>query len=344
MNATTDAFACKWCGMRGRCDAQCEYYESRPRMAAHDAKNPSKIQEMAYELKVSDAMSLGLITVTPETPMSEVREIFRQNRIAGLPVINGGQLVGITTFDDLITCLLDGSIDELVSKNMTSDVKSLHADEPLIHAVGKFDKLGHGHFPVLDRGDGRLVGIITKGDVIQSLLEKLHVSYHEDESDEYAAHRLFKDFQACRPILTLRHTIHGGMYKSAGKECGQLKKNLSRLGIPRKIIRRVTVATCEAELNIIVFTEGGEIVVEIEKDLIRVRAVDSGPGIPDIDRAMKPGFSTAPDWVREMGFGAGMGLPNIKNCSDVMRLESTPATGTHLEFEVYLTNETEKAD
>ena len=134
------------------------------------------------------------------------------------------------------------------------------------------------------------------------------------------------------------------MYKSAGKECGQLKKNLSSLGIPRKIIRRVTVATCEAELNIIVFTEGGEIAVEIEKELIRVRAVDSGPGIPDIEKAMKPGFSTAPDWVREMGFGAGMGLPNIKNCSDVMRLESTPDKGTHLEFEVYLANETERAD
>ena len=176
MSTKTSILACKWCGMRDRCDPQCEYYQSHVKLPVYDAKNPSKIQEMAYELKVSDAMSLNLITVTPDTPMNDVREIFRHNRIAGLPVINGGQLVGITTFDDLITCLLDGSIDELVNKNMTSEVKFLHADEPLIHAVGKFDKLGHGHFPVLDRDDRRLVGIITKGDVIQSLLEKLHGS------------------------------------------------------------------------------------------------------------------------------------------------------------------------
>jgi anti-sigma regulatory factor (Ser/Thr protein kinase) len=89
-------------------------------------------------------------------------------------------------------------------------------------------------------------------------------------------------------------------------------------------------------MNIIIFTEGGEILARVEEDKIKVNAVDRGPGIPDIKKVMKPGFSTAPDWVREMGFGAGMGLPNIKNCTDEMKIESKPGEGTNLEFMVRL--------
>jgi len=96
------------------------------------------------------------------------------------------------------------------------------------------------------------------------------------------------------------------------------------------VIRRVAVATYEAEINIVVYAEGGEIVAEVRPNHIKIEALDKGPGIPDIQQAMQPGFSTAPDWVREMGFGAGMGLPNIKNCADQMQLESTVGVGTHL--------------
>jgi anti-sigma regulatory factor (Ser/Thr protein kinase) len=85
-------------------------------------------------------------------------------------------------------------------------------------------------------------------------------------------------------------------------------------------------------MNIIIFAEKGELVVSVEKDRIKVNAIDKGPGIADIERAMTPGFSTAPDWVREMGFGAGMGLPNIKKCSDEMRINSDINKGTNLEF------------
>jgi len=76
-------------------------------------------------------------------------------------------------------------------------------------------------------------------------------------------------------------------------------------------------------------------VAEVRSDRIRIEALDNGPGIPDIDLAMQPGYSTAPEWVREMGFGAGMGLPNIKSCSDQMKLESTVGVGTRLEVIIY---------
>ena len=322
--------------MQGRCDPQCEYYENRPATELPPSATPSKIQEMAYETKVSDAMSPGLITVTPETPMTDVREILRKNRISGLPVIQQGKLLGIISLENFITCLMKGSIHEHVGNNMTPNVEYLYADEPLIHAIGKFEKLGYGRFPVLERGEETLVGILTKGDVIQCLLENLHVSYYEEEIHKYRASHLFEDITSIQTTLTLRHKIPGGMYKLAGRECGQLKKNLLRLGIAPQIARRVTVAACETEMNIIVFTDGGDMTVEVEADHITVNASDHGPGIADLDKAMQPGFSTAPDWVREMGFGAGMGLPNIKNCADEMYIDSTPANGTHLKFTVFL--------
>ena len=219
---------------------------------------------------------------------------------------------------------------------MTVSVRSLYADEPLIHAVSVFEKSGYGRFPVLDRDSKALIGIVTKGDIIRCLLEKLHISYYEEELHKYRASHIFQDILSERTTLILRYPIVGGAYKSAGKQSGRLKVNLSRLGVLPQITRRLTVATCEAEMNIIVFTDGGELTVYVEDDKITVTAIDHGPGIPDIEKAMRPGFSTAPDWVREMGFGAGMGLPNIKNCADTMHLDSTPEQGTHLEFTVLL--------
>jgi len=86
-------------------------------------------------------------------------------------------------------------------------------------------------------------------------------------------------------------------------------------------------------------TDGGEIVAEVRRDRIKIEAMDRGPGIPDIAQAMQPGWSTAPDWVREMGFGAGMGLPNIQTCADVMKLDSTVGVGTHLTIIINLSKE-----
>jgi len=99
------------------------------------------------------------------------------------------------------------------------------------------------------------------------------------------------------------------------------------------IQRRVAIAAYEAEMNLIIHTDnGGELIAEIQPEVIRIVATDNGPGIPDIEQAMQPGFSTAPNWIRELGFGAGMGLANIKKCSDSMKLESQVGVGTRLEI------------
>lgn len=306
-------------------------------MSATTTTFPSKIQELAYELNVQDAMCRDLLTVSPDTTMSEVREIFRQKRISGLPVVEHGQMVGIISLENFITCILRGGIQQAVRENMSAQVHSLYADEPLVQAVQKFEASGYGRFPVIDRETAALVGILTKGDVISCLLNRLNRSYQQEELQTYRASHLFDDLPSDRTKLLLRYVVPGGDYKLAGKQSANLKVNLLRLGIAPPIVRRVIVAACEAEMNIIVFTSGGELMASIEPDKITVNAIDHGPGIPDIDLAMQPGYSTAPAWAREMGFGAGMGLPNIKSFTDAMRIDSVVGEGTNLEFVVLLT-------
>jgi CBS domain-containing protein/anti-sigma regulatory factor (Ser/Thr protein kinase) len=307
-----------------------------PSMGPKDNGLPSKIQELAYEFKVEEAMSQNVITVTPTDTMSAVRRLLLDNRISGLPVVEHEKLIGIISLDNFITCIIDGRMDEAISDHMTVEVISLHPDEPLIHAISKFEKLGYGRFPVLDRNTKKLVGIITKGDIIKCLLKKLGTNYHEEGIHRYRASHIFEDISSDQTSLMLRHKIIGGNHKHAGEQSGYLKTNLLRLGILPQIVRRIVIASCEAEMNIIIFTEGGEITACVEEDKITVNAIDHGPGIPDIEKAMQPGFSTAPDWVREMGFGAGMGLPNIKNCSDEMRIDTRPEEGTNLELIFYM--------
>lgn len=294
--------------------------------------SPLKIQELAYECNIEEAMSSDIVTAAPDDTMSDVRKILRDKRISGLPVVENDKLLGMISIENFINCIMHRGIDKAVKDNMTPDVKSVYHDEPLIHAISKFETLGYGRFPVIERDSGKLVGIITKGDIVRCLLKKLEIVYHEEEIHEYRTSHIFEDIHSDRTTIILRHKIKGGDYKVAGEQSGFLKVNLLRLGIPPKTSRRVVIASCEAEMNIIIFTEGGELIASIEEDKIKVNAIDKGPGIPDIEKAMRPGFSTAPDWVREMGFGAGMGLPNIKECSDEMRINSKAGEGTNLEF------------
>ena len=96
----------------------------------------------------------------------------------------------------------------------------------------------------------------------------------------------------------------------------------------------MAIATYEAEMNLVIYADTGHIYARVEPHQILVRVKDSGPGIPDIEKALKPGYSTAPEWVRELGFGAGMGLVNIRKCASKMGLRSTVGKGTHLQITI----------
>jgi len=244
-------------------------------------------------------------------------------------VVENGRMVGIVSIEDLIKALAAGELNATVGEKMVRTPVTLYDDEPLVHAVSKFSKLRFGRFPVVNR-EGDLVGMITQGDIVRAMLRRLEVDYHEEEIHRYRASHIFEDIAADEVALVFGYRVAARDFGRAGEAATGLKTTLSRLGIHPHVIRRVAVATYEAEINIVIYAEGGEIVAEVRPDRVKIEALDKGPGIPDIEQAMQPGFSTAPDWVREMGFGAGMGLPNIKACADEMDLKSTVGVGTHL--------------
>jgi CBS domain-containing protein/anti-sigma regulatory factor (Ser/Thr protein kinase) len=298
------------------------------------AKEVSKLQDLAYELKIEEAMTRNVITVSPHDTMAEFGEVLRTHRISGTPVVEDGKLVGIASTEDLIIALKTCELDVTVGARMTPNPTALYADEPLVHAVSKFSDLGFGRFPVTTR-DGELVGIITPGDIAQAMLKKLEVDYEEEELHRYRASHIFEDILADDIAIVFGYRVAAGDINRAGEASSGLRKTLTRLGIHPQVVRRVSVATYEAEMNIVIFTDGGEIIAEVRPDRVRIECLDKGEGIADIEQAMQPGFSTAPLWVQEMGFGAGMGLPNIQACSDEMNLESKVGVGTHLEIVVY---------
>lgn len=117
---------------------------------------------------------------------------------------------------------------------------------------------------------------------------------------------------------------------AAGDVSTRIKQHMKRLGVPAAVMRRVSVCTYEAEINLVIHSDGGQIDFEIAEDRITVRAKDVGPGIPDIDKAMTEGWSTATNEVRNMGFGAGMGLPNMKRNADGFDIVSAVGTGTDI--------------
>lgn len=133
-------------------------------------------------------------------------------------------------------------------------------------------------------------------------------------------------------LIKLEYKISGGDFTRAGHASSEVKKTLKELGVDPRIIRRVVVAMYEAEVNIVAHAYAGQIKVEIESNRIRIVLADKGPGIPDLELAMKEGFSTASQQVREMGFGAGMGLPNMKKNSDILNITSKVDEGTTVEI------------
>ena len=128
--------------------------------------------------------------------------------------------------------------------------------------------------------------------------------------------------------LTFHFDVDGENFVSAGQASVAVKKNLRELGFPPEIIRRVSIAMYEGEINMVIHAGGGEADVDVFEDRIVIVLSDHGPGIPDVELAMQEGYSTATEQVRSLGFGAGMGLPNMKRYTDEMRIDSTVGKGT----------------
>lgn len=131
-------------------------------------------------------------------------------------------------------------------------------------------------------------------------------------------------------VMRLEYAVRSQDFTSAGEASSKIKKTLQAIGMPTDIVRRVAVSAYEAELNLVIHSLGGTMTVSITPESVEMVVADRGPGIANLDLAMQEGYSTAPDFVREMGFGAGMGLPNIRRSADRFEIVSQPGLGTTL--------------
>ena len=295
--------------------------DDMPDIPISTVDSPSVVLEMIYQLKIKDVMQNMLITARKTDTMRHIQALMRENYITGIPVIDEGKLIGIVSIEDIIMALDMNFIDSPVEERMTRDVIVLADDMPLSFGISYLNKYRYGRFPVLNKNK-ELVGILTSKDVIRSLLvemnrevlrlEKLNAKDkpHQDKYSELSFTTVHYDFEL------------------AGKASTEIKKALKQRDFDPKIIRRVAIACYELEINQVVHSHGGTISCSIQPDKVTVVASDEGPGIPDISKALQEGYSTANEWIRSLGFGAGMGLANTKRVSDEFYIESSLGTGT----------------
>jgi CBS domain-containing protein/anti-sigma regulatory factor (Ser/Thr protein kinase) len=307
---------------------------SRPDATAGEARKISVAQVLVYELRVRDAMSKPPITAAPADSLRTIQNLMKTRRISGVPITQGDALLGIVSIEDIINALDRGYIDELAEKHMARNVVALRDHFSLVRAVAEFDRHEFGRFPVLD-GNDRLAGIITRGDITNCLMQ--HLERRAEEALAYeAALRATRAADDAANHVVVRAHVRTGDYDSAGKISQRMRQVLRERGIDPEIRRRAAVVAYEAETNIIIHSLGGEIVATINPDRVVIEAVDVGPGIEDVEQAMQEGWSTAGRLPRELGFGAGMGLPNIKRCSDSLTITSDSKQGTRLRSEIHI--------
>ena len=277
------------------------------------------IMELLQRFKVRDVMKRQVIVVPRSATLREAQAVLRDNRISGVPVSEGGRLYGIVSVNDIIKGLDGGWMDDPCEDHMATNLVVLEAGMPLAFALRYFNNYTYGRFPVLD-SNRQLVGIISQRDVMRALLYELSVEIRKLErktrkgaspADDKRSNYFRREWAVVRNDLS-----------RAGHAANDIKSLLRERKIDRTVVRRVAVAAYELEINICIHSHGGVLVLLVSDDSVTITAKDRGPGIPDIEWACRDGTSTANDWIRSLGFGAGMGLSNSKRVSDEFEIES----------------------
>ncbi|PLV60007.1 CBS domain-containing protein [Thermotoga sp. KOL6] len=295
-----------------------------------------KLQTIFQDVKVSEFMNPDVIYVNPDKTLLHVKEIMRIKRISGVPVVDDEKrVIGIVSLEDIIKALEGSYIKDKVGNRMTKSVVCLKEEDTLQNAVKTFERYGYGRFPVVNE-EGKLVGIVTKHDIIYFLLAKLGIMYLHDKRMEEVLEK--------GTSLVTGEVLEKGKadfvfhidyfdVNMVGVGASKLKKFLLSQGVEEELARKVAIATYEAEANVVIHSESdGYIYCFIDDEKITVRVEDRGKGIENLELAMKEGYSTAPDHIRELGFGAGMGLPNMRRYSDKMVIISEVGKGVIVEM------------
>lgn len=293
-----------------------------------------RVQELIYGLRIGEVMTKKVFAVSRNCTMRDVRIIMKENAISGVPVVDSKRVVGIVTMNDLMNALEQGRMDDCVTQWMAGGVQTLAEDMPLSFAISAFNKFPFRQFPIVNKKN-ELVGIITFRNINLALIRELSRQLREME------HQQENPVEAQSLALVKVYQLHRYDFETGGKASSEIKRFLKEQGISSKLIRRVAVASYELEINLVAHSIGGMLGFDINKDRVKISSHDRGPGIADVDKAMTEGFSTANEWIRSQGFGAGMGLPNVKRVSDEFAIKSSVGMGTMVQSIINLRTEGE---
>jgi CBS domain-containing protein/anti-sigma regulatory factor (Ser/Thr protein kinase) len=290
--------------------------------------SPSVVLELIYQLKIKDVMTTAVITVKKTDTLRHIQAIMRENYITGVPVVEDQKIAGLVSIDDIVTALDNGWIDAAAEEKMTRNPIVLEDDMPLSFAISYLNKYRYGRYPVVNKKQ-ELVGILTSKDVIGTLLVEMN-------REVLRLEKISEKADSATGYSEMEFTANRFDFELAGRGSTEIKKALKKHNIDPAIIRRVAIASYELEINLVVHSEGGTLSCSIQPDKVIVVAADTGPGIADVNLALQEGWSTANEWIRSLGFGAGMGLANTKRVSDEFTISSELGKGTTVRSVVYI--------
>ena len=299
-------------------------------------ETPSVVLELIYRLKIKDVMTRAVITAKKTDTLRHIQAIMRENFISGVPVVEGLQLLGVVSMEDIIKALDQGFINDTAEKRMTKKLIVLEENMPLSFAISYLNKYHYRRFPVLNTKQ-ELVGILNSKDVVRTLLVEMNREVLRLEKLQQ------KEAVTHGDVVNMSFKTNHYDFKLAGHASAEIKKTLKQYNLDPAIIRRVSIASYELEINQVVHSNGGVISCSIQPDRIIIIAEDTGPGIADVEVALQEGWSTANEWVRSLGFGAGMGLANTRRVSNEFVIESELGKGTMVKSVVFLNNDTKES-
>ncbi len=299
-----------------------------------------KYKDFFQDLDAKTVMNRMIIFLKEDNTLREAQQIMKRKKISGLPVVGDDHtLINIITMEDIINALEKGTIDKTIKEFGRKKVVALIEKDSIEKIVEYFSLYGFGRFPVVNK-DQKLIGIITKQDLLFAIISKLSVLYLHDERtkeilDSPLSILVKNSINKNEPEFI--YNINNSDVNNAGEGSAMLKTYLKEKGFDAKIVRKISIATYEAEVNVVIHGGGiGKIIAVTNEDSIVVFVEDIGPGIENIEQAMRPGYSTAPEYIRALGFGAGMGLPNIKRFADKLIITSEKDKGVKVEMVFWL--------
>jgi CBS domain-containing protein len=290
----------------------------------------SIVLELIYQMKIKDVMLTPVITGRKDQTLRHLQALMRENRITSIPIVEEeeGKLVGIISIYDIVTALDQSLINCLAEERMTTNVIVLQDDMPLSFAISYLNKYSHNLFPVLNKNQ-ELVGTLGSVNVIRALLAEMN-------REVLRLEKLHKKTDITSLYAEMEYAVPHYNFELAGRASTDIKKALKQRNYDPKIVRRIAIASYELEINLVVHSNGGVIHYSILPDKVIITASDTGPGIADVNQALQEGWSTANDYVRSLGFGAGMGLANTKRVSDEFSINSELGVGTTVVSTVYV--------